>query len=369
MSTPEATPYDPAALLALAEGFALRGTPIRVAPLGDGLIHATFALDTDQGCYVLQRINRQVFPRPERIMANLGVLARHLARHPAPGIAIPLPIPRRDGAPLATDPDGHAWRLMERIPEAVNLPGIETHAQGEQVGFALGRFHRLVADLPPRALKHTLPGFHVTLGYLARLDRVLSKASARPLGGELRDALAEIERRRGSAGVLDLARRDGQLPLRVTHGDPKLDNILFHRGDGRVLGLIDLDTVQPGLIQHDLGDCLRSCCNHRGESTSAGQGVSFDLETCQAVLAGYAQETRGLLGATDMASLYDGIRLVPFELAVRFLTDHLAGDRYFRVTDHGENLTKALTQLALTADIEQQAAAIRELIRDTFRQP
>jgi Ser/Thr protein kinase RdoA (MazF antagonist) len=369
MSARERGSYDAGTLLALAGGFAIPGTPTAVAPLGQGLINATFALDTGAGRYVLQRVNGQVFPHPRRIMANLSVLARHLARHPAPGIAIPVPIPRRDGADCVVDQDGHLWRLMERIPDAVNLPRVETQAQGQQVGFVLGRFHRLVADLDPGRLAVTLPGFHVTLGYLAQLDRVRADNPPSALDADLTHGLDEVQRRRGRAGALDEARRTGRIPLRVTHGDPKLDNILFHQWDGRALGLVDLDTVQPGLVQHDLGDCLRSCCNRQGESALPGVGVRFDLDICQAILGAYAGETRSLLGPAEVAGLYDGIRLIPFELGVRFLTDHLAGDRYFRVRTRGENLAKALTQFALTADIERREGAIRTLIRDAFAQP
>ncbi len=369
MTARELELYDAATLFALAEGFAIMGRPTSVDPLGQGLINATFSLETDAGGYVLQRINRQVFPHPERIMANLGVLAAHLARHPRPGIAIPTPIPRRDGAAVAVDRDGNLWRLMERIPDAVNLAQVETQAQAREVGFALGRFHRLVADLDPGRLAASLPGFHVTLGYLARLDRVLAEHRPNALGPELAHCLAEVEERRPLAGTLDRARRSGGIPQRVTHGDPKLDNILFHRGDGRVLGLIDLDTVQPGLIQHDIGDCLRSCCNRHGESALAGAGVRFDLDIAEPILRAYAGETRDVLGPADLAGVYDGIRLVPFELGIRFLTDHLAGDCYFRVRSRGENLAKALTQFALTADIERQADAIRSLVRNAFGQP
>ena len=361
--------YDAASLFALAGVFAITGRPISAAPLGQGLINATFALETDAGGYVLQRINRQVFPHPERIMANLGVLAGHLTRHPSPGIAIPTPIPRRDGAAFAVDRDGNLWRLMERIPDAVNLTQVETQAQACEVGFALGRFHHLVADLDPGRLAVSLPGFHVTLGYLARLDRVLAKNRPNALGPDLTHCLAEVESRRRLAGTLDRARRAGDIPQRVTHGDPKLDNILFHRRDGRAIGLIDLDTVQPGLVQHDVGDCLRSCCNRQGESALAGAGVRFDLDIAEPILRAYARETRDALAPADLTGMYDGIRLVPFELGIRFLADHLAGDCYFRVHSRGENLAKALTQFALTADIERQEDAIRALVRGAFGQP
>jgi Ser/Thr protein kinase RdoA (MazF antagonist) len=358
--------YDASTLFSLAGRFSVPGSPTGVSPLGQGLINATFAVETSAGRYVLQRVNGQVFQHPERIMGNLAVLAGHLARHAAPGIAVPGPIPARDGGAFVTDEGGHLWRLMERIPDAMNLARVETPAQAREVGFALGRFHRLVADLDPSRLAWTLPGFHVTLAYLTQLDRVLAARPPTAADPDLTQALTQVERRRAGAGALDQAHRAGRIPLRVTHGDPKLDNILFHRTTGRALALIDLDTVQPGLIQHDIGDCLRSCCNRGGESAGAGPDVTFDLDVCASVLDAYAAETQDLLGPADLAALYDGIRLIPFELGVRFLADHLAGDRYFRVRTRGENLAKALTQFALTADIERRDGAIRALIRDAF---
>jgi Ser/Thr protein kinase RdoA (MazF antagonist) len=153
--------------------------------------------------------------------------------------------------------------------------------------------------------------------------------------------------------------------LRVTHGDPKLDNLLFAADADRALCLIDLDTVQPGLVHHDIGDCLRSCCNRRGES--ADGAVRFDLDTCGAILGGYADAAAGLLSADEIPLLYAAIRLLPLELGIRFLTDHLQGDRWFRVREHGQNLAKARVQLALVADIEARQAAIEDLVRRAFQ--
>ena len=166
--------------------------------------------------------------------------------------------------------------------------------------------------------------------------------------------------------MLEDARAQGLIDERVIHGDPKLDNILFDASGRRALALIDLDTVQPGLIQQDLGDCLRSCCNRSGESPQDQGRPDFDLGLCAAILDAYGEETRGLLGPGDIEVLYDSIRLLPFELALRFLTDHLEGDRYFRVTHPGQNLEKARTQLDLVADIESKEPAIREIIANAF---
>ena len=353
-------------LLALAAGFTIPARPRSVSPLGQGLINATFNIETDAGDYVLQCVNAKVFTEPERIMGNLQILGEHLAGCPDSGICIPAPVSHRGGTSFTRDPQGGLWRLMPRIPHAINLPGIDTQAQASEVGRALGCFHRLLADLDPGRLAVTLPGFHVTPAYLARLDRILAdlSASRRMPDDGVGRALRSVDQGRPWAGALEQARLTGRIAVRVTHGDPKLDNILFHETSGRALAVIDLDTVQPGLIQHDLGDCLRSCCNRRGESSDGT--VVFDLDICRAILGAYAEEMRSLLSDGDIAALYDGIRTLPYELGVRFLTDHLEGDRYFRVRSPGENLHKAMIQFALGADIGRKAPRIRALIAESF---
>jgi hypothetical protein len=303
-------------------------------------------------------VNPRVFPDPERIMANLLALAEHAARTPEAGLQVPGLARTRAGQPYVRATDGALWRLMERVEDGVNLPGLASHAQAAEVGRALGRFHRLAAGLPDGALGVSLPGFHHTPDYVARYAAV-------------RQCRDFIDRRLGLAEVLGRACAAGRIRPRVIHGDPKLDNILFHRADGRALALIDLDTVQPGLIQHDLGDCLRSCCNRAGELPDGPGGadapvVRFDLEVAAAILCAYAAEMGPLLGDGDVGVLYDSIRLMPFELALRFLTDHLQGDVYFRVARRGQNLTKARVQLALLADIESREAEIRGLIDAAF---
>jgi len=360
---------EPPDLAEITAAFAAGPAIGPIEPLGQGLINDTFSVVTDKGPFVLQRINPRVFPEPERIMANLEALAEHAARSSGIGLRVPGLSRAADGAPFVRAPDGALWRLMERIPDAVNLTRIEQPHQARGVGSALGRFHRLTRDLPPGRLGLSLPGFHRTPDYLAR------HLAARPLsawatGGDegpvLRACFDFIDARHGLAQVLEQALEAGQIRQRVIHGDPKLDNILFHREDGRPLALIDLDTVQPGLIQHDLGDCLRSCCNRIGESPEDGARAAFDLDLCAAILDAYAAETRDFLGPGDLAVLYDSIRLMPFELGLRFLTDHLEGDRYFRVAFRGQNLRKARIQLDLVADIESKEDAIRRIIATAF---
>jgi len=350
----------------IVDRFALPHPADRVEPYGSGLINATFLVTAGDVRYILQRINPLVFPEPERIIFNLSVLGGHIATRPASGLRIPALIPAWDGSSFVRDGQGGLWRLMEFIPNTRGLVRIEDLEQAREVGRILGRFHVLVSDLPTDRLTVVLPGFHVTPGYLERFEQVLAvRTTAR--SEALSQAIACVTARQAKVGVLEAARQGGHLLVRVIHGDPKLDNILFDRMTGRAVSLIDLDTVQAGLIHYDVGDCLRSCCNRSGRSAAAS--ASFDLDLCRAILGAYASETGSLLDQVEIELLFDAIRLIPFELALRFLTDHLEGDRYFRVTERGQNLRKAKVQLALVKDIEGKEREIRGIITACFERP
>jgi Ser/Thr protein kinase RdoA (MazF antagonist) len=350
----------------IAERFALPSPVDSTEPYGNGLINDTFLVTAGDCAYILQRINGRVFPAPERIMANLAVLEEHLASQPGAGLRIPALIPSRDGLPFARGKNGAIWRLMSFISNAESHQRIDELSQAQEVGRILGRFHFLTDGLDPSQLTVTLPGFHVTSDYLDRFQRVL-RDGVFAQSDNIRQAIAFIAARQSGTAILEEARQDGRIPVRVIHGDPKLDNILFDRSTGRAVSLIDLDTIQPGLVHYDLGDCLRSCCNRVGEYPGGGGDARFDLDLCRAILGAYANETRGMLGEEEIGSLFDAIRLIPFELGLRFLTDHLEGDRYFRVTERGQNLRKALIQFSLVEDIESKEPEIRGIIAECFR--
>jgi Ser/Thr protein kinase RdoA (MazF antagonist) len=350
----------------IARCFSIGGSVLAIEPLGRGLINDTFRVDTDQGRWVLQRVNGTVFPEPQRIMENLAVLSEHLAGRTGADLRIPTPVPALDGRRWVRGDDGGLWRLMAFVEGARVLPRIENPAQAAEVGRVLGAFHRLVHDLPCRAMAVTLPGLHVTPRYLDAFLHALRRAQGACHGPEIRAAIAFVAARRGEVGVLEEARSAGKLPERIVHGDPKLDNVLFDPDGARALGLIDLDTVQPGLALADLGDCLRSCCNRPGESGRGEAAANFDLHLCRAVLGAYAREMGNLLRPEEVALLYQAVRLIPLELGMRFLTDHLEGDRYFRVAAPGENLAKARVQLALVEEVERKERAIRAIIADCF---
>lgn len=340
-----------------------------IRPHGHGLINDTFVVTVDSGRrFILQRINRHVFPHPERIMENLRVLGDHVRRRAATGdtaarpLRLPEILPARDGSDFVIDAAGGSWRAQEYIEQTRTLDTIGDIAQAREVGATLGRFHALIHDLDPARLHRTLPGFHDTPGYFARFLRASAHPRRAAASRELLHALGFVEARWNLTRVLEQARREGKLATRAIHGDTKLNNFLFDTRTGKAVSLIDLDTVQPGLIHYDIGDCLRSCANPAGESPPDLDTVHFDLDIARALLENYLAETRHFLTRHDYGYLYDAIRLIPFELGLRFLTDHLEGDHYFKIDRPGQNLHRALVQFRLTAGIETAEPDLKGLI-------
>lgn len=354
--------------MALAQDIAARfirdGRIGAVLPYGQGLINDTFIVTVDDGRrFLLQRINRHVFPHPERIMENLRVLAAHVrGRGTGPGLRLPGILTARDGRDFTVDADGGFWRAQEFLEHTRAFDAISDIARAGEVGAALGRFHALIHDLDPARLHRTLPGFHDAPACFARLLRIAARPRRTVASPELRHGLSFAEARVGLTRALERPRREGKLPVRPIHGDTKINNFLFDVRTGKAVSLIDLDTVQPGLIHYDIGDCLRSGANPAGECPEDVASVRFELDIARAILKSWLAETRNFLTRQDHAHLYDAIRLIPFELGLRFLADHLDGDRYFRTEWPGQNLRRALVQFRLTAGIEAAETDLKTLI-------
>jgi Ser/Thr protein kinase RdoA (MazF antagonist) len=340
-----------------------------VQPLGTGLINDSFLVSTASGRQaVLQRVNRHVFPHPERIMENLRVLADHVNTRIASrgqvtnSLRLPEVLTTREDEDHVLDAGGGFWRALEYIKDSQTIETIANIRQAEEVGTALGRFHALIHDLDPARLHRTLPGFHDTPGYFARFLRASARPRRASASQELLHALSFAERRGSLTRVLEQARRERKLVTRPIHGDTKLNNFLFDRKTGKAVSLIDLDTVQPGMVHFDIGDCLRSCANPAGESPDDTAAVRLDLDICRVILKNYLAETRKFITRYDFEYIYDAIRLVPFELGLRFLTDHLEGDHYFKTDRAGQNLHRASVQFRLTWEIEENELPLKELV-------
>jgi hypothetical protein len=369
-------------LLTVASQFTPQGQVLDVREYGRGNVNDTFLLTVGhlplpvspevprEARFILQRLNTRIFRQPELVMGNLVTMTQHLDQRlprqplrPGRRFEVPRVLLAPDGRDHVLDGAGSFWRALSFIEHAETCDIIKNEHHGREVGYALGLFHQLLSDLPAARLADTLPGFHVTPGYLRHYDEVLAAQGAPP-SAEVAYCLKKVAERRAWAPVLEEAKEQGRLRLRPIHGDPKVNNVMLDIATGEAVALVDLDTVKPGLLHYDIGDCLRSGCNPSGEETEAWEEVRFEPDLGRAILAGYLPRARDFLTEHDYAYLYDAVRLLTFELGLRFLTDYLAGNVYFKARHREHNLARALVQFKLCDSIESQVTAIRALIRD-----
>ncbi len=343
----------------VARQFMPNQSPAHLTLLGNGLINDTYLVAHQNFQWVLQRINRQVFPEPLLLLDNLQQLIDHAAsKSDTPNL---LQIPKLFHAPdrqfCVIDAEGNYWRALEFIPNSYSKEQCEHLKDAEQIGRALGYFHALCSDLEPDRLHDTLPGFHIAPNYYQAYLQALSSAENIPGDDAYRFCVSYIEQRESVINVLETAKHSGQLKLRVMHGDPKVNNFLFDRERECVISLIDLDTVKPGLIHYDLGDCLRSACFDKEAAEM------FNVELCEAILKSYLAEAEHFFADADYDYLYPAIQLIPLELGIRFFCDYLLGNRYFKVTEPLQNLHRAVQQFQLCSSIERQGNSLSQVIR------
>ena len=360
----------------IATEFDVAGRLVRVLSNGGGNVNDTyiaiFRTTFSEERFVLQRLNRNVFASPEKVIHNMKVTTEHVHKkleseeHMSDRIwQLPRVIPTKSGADYIQDSEGDYWRAISLIASATAYEKIQNLEHAHEAGFVLGQFQRLINDIPTDALCDTLPGFHITPNYLAQMDRVLEKPEARERLNTSVDAencFRFISDRRDWASILEDACHNGELQLRPIHGDPKVANIMIDDETGKGTCMIDLDTVKPGLMHYDFGDCLRSCCNPVGEETQDLNHVIFDTDLCEAIVRGYMKFGKSFYTDADLHYQYDSIRLLTFELGVRFFADYLAGNVYFKVKSDEQNLNRALVQFKLCESIETRESAIRRIL-------
>lgn len=340
--------------------FQVPGKFVVAERFGAGLINDTilceYSADGEVRKYILQRINGQVFRDPGQVMRNVELVTGHIQdRMRQEGIAdpeslTPALIWTRSGGSYHVDQAGGHWRMFHFIESGEVFDRVRDGHHAYEVGRALGRFQALVADLSPDKLHDTLPGFHHTPQYLAQLDRAAQAHEDN--ASRVRSELAFVENRRQLTTVL-MGPLDGRaIPLRVVHNDPKVNNILISRETGKALCMVDLDTVKPGIVHFDFGDCVRSATNPAGEDAEDLNSVTFEQGWYKALSRGYLEEARFLTKA-EIELLPVSIRVITFELGIRFLTDHIQGDTYFRTRYPGHNLQRARVQFRLLEKMEE----------------
>ena len=356
-------------LIAIANQFIFNGNAIHIQQYGSGNINSTFLVTLDgESPFILQKINTQVFCQPELVMNNMCVLSEHVSQRLEQSKLstidrrwlIPQVLSTSQHQSYWIAQDNSFWRAMSFIDNTQSFDTIQNIRHGQEIGYGLGMFHNLIEDLPIDNLADTLEGFHITPSYLQHYQEVVNSHEIES-SPEVDYCLKFIRDRPDLPFVLESAKASGKLSLRTIHGDPKINNIMIDCFTKRAVAMIDLDTVKPGLIHYDIGDCLRSGCNRLGEETNDWEKVTFDPELAEAILKGYLSIAQ-FLTDDDYKYIYDSIRLLAFELGLRFFTDYLEGNVYFNVNHPEQNLKRALIQFKLTESIEEQEAVIKNII-------
>jgi hypothetical protein len=352
-------------LRAIAHAFDLPGEFHSAIPTGSGHINdsyrVTFQAASQPSHYLLQRINHQIFANPAALMENIERVTSHhaakLSAEPDSHRRTLTLIPTRDSRAWHTDASGNHWRVYRFIEQARTFDIVESPAQAYQAARAFGQFQHLLADLPAPRLHDTIPDFHHTPKRFAALERAITADVAnrahlaRP---EINFALAH----RPIASVL----LDANLPERVTHNDTKLNNVMFDDRTGQAICVIDLDTVMPGLAPYDFGDLIRTTTSPTAEDEQDISKVTMQFPLFEALMRGYLASAGSFLTLAERSHLVAAGKLITFEQGIRFLSDCLAGDTYYKTHRPNQNLDRARTQFQLVASIEQQEDAMHRLV-------
>ncbi|MBN2447814.1 MAG: aminoglycoside phosphotransferase family protein [Phycisphaerae bacterium] len=345
--------------------FDVPGRLLAVEPLAGGHINRSFVvtLEGDAGTtrYVLQRLNRSVFARPELVMENITRVVEHIARRlEAEGTPDRqrrvMRVFRTQGDERQryySDETGECWRMCGFVEDTRSFVAASDPAQARAAARAFGEFHRLLSDFPADELHETIPRFHDTPMRLEQFERAVAADAC----GRVSAVGAEIACVRRHADLADTLMRlleSGDLQRRVVHNDAKISNVLFDARSGEALCVVDLDTVMPGTMLFDFGDMMRSMSSTAAEDEPDAGKVTVDAGMLQALIDGYVESAGGFLTATEREHLLTAGKVITFEQAVRFLGDYVAGDVYYRTEYEGHNLVRARTQLRLLDDLSQK---------------
>jgi len=325
-----------------------------ISPLGNGLINDTFLVKSSERCFVLQRINLHVFPEPELIAHNLELIHKHLsekiAQHHYPYTSIGA-ISNVQGE-LLTIIDDHCWRALDYITETTTVDNIETTEQAQLVASAFATFSANLHDFDATQLKETIPNFHNINNRLTQLKLAIKNTS--PLRKNAANQLIEFV----ESNQLFIERVNNiseQLPTRVTHNDTKINNLLLDKHSNQPKAIIDLDTCMPGYLMNDFGDLVRTTCANIDENATNIHDMEIDVDIFSVLAKSYIQAfTPYGISNREKDSLVIGTLLIPFMLAIRFLTDHLNGNVYFHCNYETQNLDRAANQFHLFSLLQEK---------------
>lgn len=340
---------------------------VSVGPHGSGHINHTFAVETAGGQkYILQKINTEIFKDVEGLMENVVNVTDYLRRQIAkeggdPERGTMQALPTVDGKYYFKDAEGGCFRVYRLIDDVISLDQAENEEALYANGLAFGRFQAQLADYPAQTLHETIPDFHNT----PKRYQAFEKAVEEDCCQRVASVAAEIEfirERKAETEILTDMLKAGELPLRLTHNDTKLNNVLLDPETYEAVCIVDFDTIMPGLTAYDFGDAIRFGANTAVEDEPDTSKVSLSLPLYKAYVKGFMEGCGERLTAKEIETLPVGAKTITLEQGIRFLTDYLQGDTYYQTSRDGQNLDRCRTQLALVADMErkwEQMAIIR----------
>ncbi|WP_374951206.1 phosphotransferase enzyme family protein [Mucilaginibacter sp.] len=346
--------------------FAITGSIANTITIETGHINDTYRLinaDAAAPDYLLQRINRAVFKDVPALMENIWHVTQHLKSklptHEAVTHAVTV-VKLHDGGLYHKDHSGNYWRMLHFIKDTRSYDLVTTAQQAYQGGKAFGRFQSMLTDLDATLLHNTIPDFHNMVHRLEQLEEAVNNN----LKGKVGEVTAELEfidqRSDRMCGIFYMGEA-GHLPWRLTHNDTKFHNVLLDKTDSAQC-VVDLDTVMPGYVAYDFGDSVRTIINTAAEDEADLSKIQLNIPLFEAYVKGYFQEAGHFLTDREVESLMMGVMMMPFIQAVRFLTDHLSGDIYFKVHQAGHNLQRARAQLQLVRKLEESEPQLQAII-------
>ena len=340
--------------------FSVSGSVVSCKEFGAGHINSTYQLKTDDGhVYILQRINRYVFQDPKAVMENVGAVTEYL-RQRVEDPKETLHFVHSDmGTYYYVDNDGEFWRCYE-FADGICLEAPETDRDLYESAIAFGRFQELLKNFPAETLHETIPLFHNTINRYRLFNEAL-KADRAGRAASVAQDIAFVKDREEEAGVICRLLESGELPLRVTHNDTKLNNVLLDPVTRKAMCVLDLDTVMPGSSLYDFGDSIRFGAATAAEDEKDLSKMEMSLERFRVYTDGYLTACRSLT-AKEVELLPLGAKIITLELAVRFLTDYLDGDLYFKTDYEDHNLVRARTQMKLVADMEKKWDEMQKIV-------
>ena len=351
-------------MLDIVARFKLQGTAIGCIEFGSGHINRTYLVVTNQPhLYVLQNVNTHTFPDARGLMRNVIMVTEHIRKKVQDPRQVLELVPTVDGQLYILEDGNQLWRVYEYVNGSICLDQAESVEDFRQSGKAFGTFQRQLADFPAEELTEVIPNFHHTPRRYEALHRAIEQDCLNR-AARVKEEIAFFLEREASAGKLTGLLASGQLPLRVTHNDTKLNNVMLDEKTREPLCIVDLDTVMPGLAAYDFGDAIRFGASEATEDERDLNKVRMSLELYRAFTEGFLSVCGESLTERERETLPEGARLMTIENGIRFLTDYLQGDTYFHIARPEHNLDRARTQMVLTRDMESKWADMKRIIRE-----